>query len=913
MKDQADHMEDEPSTGPTKGWERVKHRQNPKHKGAAHSAVSAAPTQQRGSQPKQNHHPQGGTPSTSQYSTAYACPVCQGGHPLFHCPTFKGYTVTQRREKVMALKLCLNCFKPHHVAHDCNSSYRCKSQDCGKKHNSLLHEDRTVTTTTANHQTNSTTHAEDIAAEENEECLLMTAKVTLIGPTGQMRTVRALLDAGSTVSILSSNLVRHLHLANTGRDVSISGIKSKSNKQSHPTFRVTLASEHDVEWRREITVAAMEEVIRQLPLQDAQSVREMKHLQDLELADDQFDQPGKIDLLLGQNVWRHLFLEGKVRSEREEDPEAWHTVFGWTVLGNYNPHSQHPSQQAITHVAASIEDSKASDSILERFHELEEPSEYYTAQTPTEIKVEQFFQETHTYDSEEKRYTVKLPRKDNPPRLGESKTQATNRAVANDRSLKRKGNLSAFQQFMGEYEVMGHSQEVNETEHPNNPQSYYMPVHAVIKESSTSTKLRPVFDASAKTTSGYSLNDILEVGPTLYPTIDKLLLRFRLPLVAVSSDIGKMYPQVKLHPDDQPLHRYIWRKSEDEPWKEYEMKRVAFGVASSPYLAVKVLQQTGEDHGKRYPEAQWHIKNSFYVDDFLAGASTPEEAISLFNELMEITEKASFHLKKWRSNSQEVLQHIPKEIQELMPTQELIDQQSATYPKALGMSWDSKEDCMATSINISETYTPSKRGVIRDIAKTFDVLGWVSPVIVPMKILYRELWQTKADWDDEVSQEHAERHKTWREELPLLKEVKLQRCYFRKEKPISLQLHGFSDASTEAYGAVIYIRATYPSQPPTVELVIAKSKVTPLATRSIPQLELCGAHLLSKLMDMTRKTLEISLQDIQAYTDSTIVLAWLDGQSKRYCVYSAHRIAATVSMIPTKCWKHVPTKENPLT
>ena len=102
MKDQADHMEDEPSTGPTKGWERVKHRQNPKHKGAAHSAVSAAPTQQRGSQPKQNHHPQGGTPSTSQYSTAYACPVCQGGHPLFHCPTFKGYTVTQRREKVMA-------------------------------------------------------------------------------------------------------------------------------------------------------------------------------------------------------------------------------------------------------------------------------------------------------------------------------------------------------------------------------------------------------------------------------------------------------------------------------------------------------------------------------------------------------------------------------------------------------------------------------------------------------------------------------------------------------------------------------------------------------------------------------------------------------------------------------------------
>ena len=202
----------------------------------------------------------------------------------------------------MSLKLCLNCLKPNHVAHDCNSTYRCRVQDCGRKHNSLLHNDRSAAST-ASHQANAATHAEDQDLdEENEECLLMTAKVTLVGPTVKMLTVRALLDAGSTLSIISTKARKHLNLKTTGKEVAISGIKSKDNKQSHPMARVTLASEYSTEWKREITVASMDEVIRQLPLQEAHSVRKMSHLQDLELADDKFDRPGKIELLLGQNV-----------------------------------------------------------------------------------------------------------------------------------------------------------------------------------------------------------------------------------------------------------------------------------------------------------------------------------------------------------------------------------------------------------------------------------------------------------------------------------------------------------------------------------------------------------------------------------------------------------------------------------
>ena len=399
IKDQADQMEEESPTSTIKGWERVKSRQGPKYKGSAHSVVNPVPNQQRGSQPKTNQQSQSHGGASSTTSTNSPCPVCQGGHPLFFCNTFKGYSVSQRKEKVMSLKLCLNCLKPSHVAHDCNSTFRCRVQDCGKKHNSLLHEDRSATST-ASHQANAATHAEDQSQdEENEECLLMTAKVTLIGPTGKMMTVRALLDAGSTLSIISTKLKRNLDLKETGKEVAISGIKSKENKQSHPMARVTLASEYQTNWTKEITVASMDEVIRQLPLQDAQSVRWMSHLQDLDLADDKFDKPGKIELLLGQNVWRHLFLEGRVKGTRQEDPEAWHTVFRWTVLGTYNPHCKVPTHQAITHVVASIEDNRASDMILARFQELEEPSIYQAVRTPTELKVEQHFMFTTKLNS----------------------------------------------------------------------------------------------------------------------------------------------------------------------------------------------------------------------------------------------------------------------------------------------------------------------------------------------------------------------------------------------------------------------------------------------------------------------------------------------------------------------------------
>ena len=977
VKDQADQLEDSKS----------RYKPAQKAKGQVHSITSPQQSNQHqrnnhsnynqsqrgGAQPSQQTY--GGTPNNSKPP----CPMCQGAHPMFYCPTFLGMAVPARKDRVMSLKLCLNCLKPHHQARECNSSFRCKSPGCGKKHNSLLHEDRTGSATSTQQQQVVAAAAHSESDEEDEECLLMTARVTLLGPAGQI-TVRALLDSGSTISIVTEQLAKQLRLKKTGRKVSISGIKSGEDSKLHPMMKVELASEFLPSWRANITVASLSKVIRKLPFQDVPHVRQMTHLKGLQLADSKFDQPGKIEVLLGQNIWRHLFLDGKVKGSNMRDPEAWKTVFGWTVLGSY---TSNPSQQIITHISASVEATTESDALLARFQELEEPSVFSIPLTKKEERVEEHYRLTHTYDENSQRYQVRLPKVENPPSLGESRTQAVNRAAAHERSLLRKGRYQQFQDVMIEYVTLGHAVEVTGQQPHPQPQvpqegaaatgvaaptnhttqggvaangvaalpkqvinsvqegaaatgvaapeggattgvapsalttstsdsnSYFMPVHSVVKETSTTTKTRAVFDASAKTTSRFSLNDVLAVGPTLHPTIDKILLRFRQYPVALSSDIAKMYREVLLHPDDQPLHKYIWRASTEQPWKEYQMTRVTFGVAASPYLTVKTLQQAAADHGEEHPTAQWHVLNSFYVDDFLGGAASNEEATLLYQEISSMLEKGSFYLRKWRSNSSQVLGSIPSSIQETMPTLELTDQHSATYPKALGVSWDSGRDTMFTNIGLPQEFKQTKRGVISDVARTFDVLGWITPAILPMKILYRELWKEGRSWDEPVSDTQATQHQIWRRDLSALKEVHLPRCYFLAEEPSSSQLHGFADSSKEAYAAVVYLRATYPTLPPSIQLVVAKSKVAPLKTRTIPQLELCAANLLARLLTTTGQTLGIPINNQIAYSDSTVVLGWLGGESGRYCVFAGHRIAATTILLPSQHWHHVPSGQNP--
>ena len=132
-----------------------------------------------------------------------------------------------------------------------------------------------------------------------------------------------------------------------------------------------------------------------------------------------------------------------------------------------------------------------------------------------------------------------------------------------------------------------------------------------------------------------------------------------------------------------------------------------------------------------------------------------------------------------------------------------------------------------------------------------------------MKILYQRLWEEQLEWDEPVPEPHLSNHLTWREELLVLTELHIPRCYYTSTHRKRVELHRFCDASEAAYSAVVYLRATYSDHTvPSCRLVIAKTKVAPVKQLTIPCLELCGASLLAKFLTTVRSDLSIPLDHI---------------------------------------------------
>ena len=175
------------------------------------------------------------------------------------------------------------------------------------------------------------------------------------------------------------------------------------------------------------------------------------------------------------------------------------------------------------------------------------------------------------------------------------------------------------------------------------------------------------------------------------------------------------------------------------------------------------------------------------------------------------------------------------------------------------------------------------------------------------------MWEHRIDWDDTVPLPIHNDWLQWRTELHRLSGKSIPRCYFDKSTQIiSFELHGFSDASEHAYAAIVYLRMIDLLGNVQVSLVTSKTKVAPIKRLTIPRLELCGAQLLAHLLNHARQVLEIPLSHTCAWTDSTIVLNWLDGSPRRLKTFVGNRISTIMELIPPDKWNHVSGLDNPV-
>lgn len=185
--------------------------------------------------------------------------------------------------------------------------------------------------------------------------------------------------------------------------------------------------------------------------------------------------------------------------------------------------------------------------------------------------------------------------------LGDSRPAALKLLLGSERRLSRNSELrKQYSDYMSEYLKLGHMERVTDSKDIH-PGCYYLPHHAVFKSEGSHRKIRVVFNASFRSTSGHSLNDCLLPGPKLQPDLWIILSRWRLFRQGFTTDIVKMFRQIRVHQNDVDLQRILWRDEPSEEVHDFRLLTVTYGMASAPFLALRTLKQLAQDELTRFP------------------------------------------------------------------------------------------------------------------------------------------------------------------------------------------------------------------------------------------------------------------------------------------------------------------------
>ncbi|XP_072748533.1 uncharacterized protein [Anoplolepis gracilipes] len=511
-----------------------------------------------------------------------------------------------------------------HQAKRCTSN-NCKT--CGLKHNTLLHRDKQDVeehsntkdstlreTQSAKHTTESTLVTHSLSSSDKNYVLLSTALINAFDKDDNKLQCRVLLDTGSQANLVTRDFVSNLRINTKQSNMSIVCI-NQITTSSNESMTIKIGSRYN-KFQTTIECLVTDKITDVLPSFHI-SKSKINIPKNLQLADPQFNALSQDNLISSFH-----------------GPTIQKAQFGWVIAGAINNEFQ--QHKGFRHVQVNnvmiIHGGSDADldHALTRFWQLESYFSRQNPMTPAECECEEQFLHTVKRNNEG-HFIVTLPIRDGGlTLLGESQHSA----------------LTRFK-----YIDLKHMQVVDQQGDNNTMVEFYLPHHAVLKESSTTTKLRVVFDASAKSDSGVSLNDILLIRPIVQSDLISVLLKFRMFKYVFTADITKMYRQILVDGNQTSLERIFWKERDNEPIKAYELKSLTYGTASASYIATRCLKYLAESNQHRFPVGSEAIINDFYMDNLLTGADSIEEAIIKRDQIISILESGSewlqLHEDQW--------------------------------------------------------------------------------------------------------------------------------------------------------------------------------------------------------------------------------------------------------------------------
>nr|CAH7762481.1 unnamed protein product [Callosobruchus chinensis] len=728
--------------------------------------------------------------------------------------------------------------------------------------------------------------------------VLSTAQVEAYNNTNWEHKInaRALLDCGSQSSFITTSLCERLKLTKTKHKLAVSGI---DNKLTYANYKCDVKIKSIVgSYSFTLSCFVLDKITANIPDVPIDSSY-LNIPVNIQLADPDFDTPQSIDILIGANAFWDLLSQGRI-SLGAHLPVLHNTHLGWVIAGAMDIPVSKSHCNLSTNIA--IQDQ------LTKFWEVEEVS------TKKPWSVEENLCEEHFLDnlttSEEGRYVVSIRLKDSPTKLGESRDIAVKRFISLERRLTSSETFrELYTDFLNQYEKLGHMTEVTNDEANVGEIEYFMPHHGVLKESSCTTKLRVVFNASAPTTTGLSLNDLQMTGPIIQQDLLSIILRFRMRSIVLSSDIKMMYRQVLINPNQRNLQKIVWRSNPNEPLRTFQLNTVTYGTTAASFLAIRCLHQLAYECEVEHPNIAKIIRNDMYVDDLLTCVDTEQEANYIISHITQIFLQRGFELRKWKSNDKNVLSDI-----DIEHTSNIVEFSANKdhETKTLGLFWKCDQDILTYKINVNNSHSGqmTKRIILSRISTIFDPLGLVSPCIITAKVQLQKLWLENLTWDQPLPNNILTSWLEFSTDLDQLNDLLIKRkvtC----DNYSQISLHGFADASESSYGACIYVVSRNANGDESSNLLCAKSKVAPLKSLTMPRLELCAALVLAQLTSKVRNSLDIEFDNVYCWSDSTIVLGWLHTSPNLLKPFVSNRVAEIQRLTETVEWRHVPTFDNP--